>query len=292
MVSELIVTHYKKGSLEAPHWSAFSGFQSTSVWETCIRVLGLSLQSDPKFDSAHALEDVQTYRGSQAYHFLLRIAAGLESPILGETEVFGQFKNWLEENPKWQTLGKMILEDVKLVRRQFLEGLGAQSYGSWARKKLENQSHVMMIGCGQLGQEILPWLSKSDRHVEVVVRNVESYKQFQKPYVQILTAEQVQEWSGALLILAPLSEDELKTILAKSNFKLVVDLRDVSGKFWSGQKAAQPVHTLEDAFNDLKKFRELGQSQILSAEKKLLELSHLRTQTVQNRPFGWDDLCL
>lgn len=280
-----MVTHFKKDSFD----SGLLANSSSSVWETCIRVLGLSLQHENNFDSEKAYA---TYHGPKAYHFLSRVAAGLESPIVGETEVFGQFKNWLEQNPRWQQLGKMILEDVKLVRRQFLEGLGAQSYGSWARKKLENQSHVMMVGCGQLGQEILPWLSKSDRQVTVVVRNVESYKQFETGSVQVMNASQVQEWSGALLILAPLPEQELKDILAKSKFKLIVDLRDISGKFWSKQEQQQPVHTLDDAFSDLKKFREMGQSQIDSAEKKLQELAYLRTQTVQNRPFGWDDLCL
>lgn len=292
MVNDLVVAHYKKGSPSSYNWAHCAQFNSATVWETCVRVLGLSLQNEKNSDSLHAVENVQTYSGSQAYHFLLRVTSGLESPVLGETEVFGQFKNWLEQSPKWQALGKMILEDVKLVRRQYLEGLGAQSYGSWARKKLENQSRIMMIGCGQLGQEILPWLSKSDRHVSVVVRNSERYKHLKSSAVEIIQQEQVQEWGGALLILAPISDDQLQNIINKSSFSLIVDLRDISGKFWGRQKLAQQsVFTLDDAFVDLQKFRELGQSQIQQAEQKLLELARQRAQSEQNRPFGWDDLC-
>lgn len=290
MVNELIVSHYKKGSPGGYNWSTCAQFQSSSVWETCVRVLGLSTQNE-KAEIAHTVDDIQTYRGSQAYHFLLRVTSGLESPVLGETEVFGQFKNWLEQSPKWQTLGKMILEDVKLIRRLYLEGLGAQSYGSWARKKLENQKRVMMIGCGQLGQEILPWLSKSDRHVSVVVRNPERYKHLAQASVEVVQQEQVQEWGGALLILAPISDEEMQAILNKSSFELIVDLRDISGKFWGQKLVQQHVFTLEDAFVDLQKFRELGQTQIKQAEQKLQELARLRAQSEQNRPFGWDDLC-
>ena len=296
----MIVTHFKKDGLASSDWKQFELLNQSTVWETCVRVLGLTMQNQAhSHPNSHShlhdqenLKAMDVFRGSQAYHFLLRVASGLESPILGETEVFGQFKNWLEQSPKWQQLGKMILEDVKLVRRQYLEGLGAQSYGSWARKKLENQSHVMMVGCGQLGQEILPWLAKSERAVTVVVRDETKYQQFQSPSVQVMNFSQVQEWAGALLIMAPLSEQQLNSILAKSSFRLIVDLRDNSGKFW-GQRIDKPspVFTLEDAFSDLKKFRELGQSQIAQAEQKLKELAHQRAQSVVNRPFGWDDLC-
>ena len=295
MINDLIVTHFKKDSLVADNgqlsWQQCELFQASAVWETCVRVLGLSSQNENPFNVESLISSAEIFQGAQAYHFLLRVTSGLESPILGETEVFGQFKNWLEQSPKWRALGQMILEDVKMVRRQYLEGLGAQSYGSWARKKLENQSRVMMYGCGQLGQEILPWLGKADRHVTVVVRNPERYQHLAAANVEIVSEQQVQEWAGALLILAPLSDQHLSDVLEKSAFQLIVDLRDISAKFWGQKTKEQPVFTLEDAFADLKKFRELGQSQIAQAEQKLQELARTRAQSVQNRPFGWDDLC-
>lgn len=291
MINELIVTHFKKDSLHGHNWAASSAFQSTANWETCVRVLGLAFKNENNLDFKQVNNPAQVFQGPQAYHFLLRVTSGLESPILGETEVFGQFKNWLEQTPKWKHLGQMILEDVKLVRRQYLEGLGSQSYGSWARKKIENQSRVVMVGCGQLGQEILPWLGKADRNVTVMVRNVEKYKHLAAENIAIAHESQIQEFGGALLILAPMEEQQLKNILNKSNFNLIVDLRDTSAQFWGQQQKQQPVYTLADAFADLQKFRELGQSQIAQAEQKLQELAKARSQGVQNRPFGWDDLC-
>jgi hypothetical protein len=114
------------------------------------------------------LAEAQCLNGPEAYAFLLRFACGLESRMLGETEIFGQVKEaWklFSANPGLQSrqldgIVQMMFQDVKDIRAQQLSGLGSSSYGSQVRRLLGEPTPgpTLLVGAGQLGQAVAPWI--------------------------------------------------------------------------------------------------------------------------------------
>jgi hypothetical protein len=106
--------------------------------------------------------------GEAAYRFLLQVICGLHSPLVGETEVYGQFKQAVATFPlpttpvgkQLERLFQSLLADAKKIREAHLQDLGSQSYGSLLRRELKGLSRIRILGAGHLVQEILPWLSK------------------------------------------------------------------------------------------------------------------------------------
>src|SRR5205085_5331838 len=84
---------------------------------------------------------VEVFRGQQAYAFLLEVICGLNSPIVGETAVMGQFKDFLLDakfpRTSWgnflRQLVTNLMIDAKRVRARHMQGIGSQSYGSLVR---------------------------------------------------------------------------------------------------------------------------------------------------------------
>ena len=69
-------------------------------WQTCLRRI-LFLNSSDNRAVIEAAEvgkatppTVEVFRGEEAYRFLLEVICGLNSPIVGETAVMGQFKEF------------------------------------------------------------------------------------------------------------------------------------------------------------------------------------------------------
>ena len=117
-------------------------------WQTCLRrILFLN-----RFENSGLIEaaerdllvssSVEVYRGREAFGFLLEVICGLNSPLLGETAVMGQFKEFCSHarfpNTPWgwflRQLTANVLVDTKRVRRDHLQGIGSQSYGSLVRQ--------------------------------------------------------------------------------------------------------------------------------------------------------------
>ena len=116
------------------------------------------------------------YEGVAAYAFMLRLCCGLESRLVGETEVLGQVKEaWAAFSPlrSRQSLllapiFQKIFEDAKTVRRTHLQNLGQASYGSLLRRILSQaplKRPVLVLGAGSFAQSLLPWLAPFDVHV-------------------------------------------------------------------------------------------------------------------------------
>lgn len=75
----LLLHRSSKTSLDVAH----------PVWKTCLRQVAFLQDAEdvPELES----ED-EVLRGDAALRFLVEVLSGLHSPILGETEVFGQFR--------------------------------------------------------------------------------------------------------------------------------------------------------------------------------------------------------
>src|SRR5713101_8350349 len=141
-------------------------------WRTCLRrVLFLNETENASLITAAESEGVpastvEIYHGDDAYRFLLEVICGLKSPLVGETAVLGQFREFVAQakfpNTSWgnflRQLISNLLVDAKRVRHEHLQGLGSQSYGSMVRQHVKGLTSVALLGGGQLAREILPWL--------------------------------------------------------------------------------------------------------------------------------------
>jgi glutamyl-tRNA reductase len=293
MYSELILIHRQSST-------AFVADSGWLLWQTCLRKIA--------FGGAESMGSIQIEAGDQilsgadAYQFCLEVICGLHSPLVGETEVFGQFKNafesWvLPETPIANVLRRFVrslVEDAKRIRSNFLADLGSQSYGSLLRRELRDIREMTIVGGGHLTGEILPWLCKDHNDVNVLVRDLQKCPTLQKKFPQAKFAklgEQSSALQGALILSAPVSAEWVKSWLAsESSLKLVVDLR--------GESVNDPLETsevkvigLSEVMNRISQNQEIIARRRDDALKAVSEAAHTRLRAVENRPFGWDDVC-
>src|SRR5690606_17256802 len=148
-------------------------FAEGTLFETCMRRMVLAFMADESFVNlrGHTQKAEDTiYRSEKAYQFLLEVVCGLKSPVKGETEVQGQFRDFIEslgETHQLKNLMVEVLRDARKVRTEFLNGLGGQSYGSFARRRLREFQNVHVVGTGHLAEELFPWLAKIPSQVHV-----------------------------------------------------------------------------------------------------------------------------
>ena len=268
------------------------------LWLTCLRslVIGVGDCLDPSEDKC------QIYLGRNAYQFCLELVCGLHSPIIGETEVFGQFKELIRRNHFQKSYShqrlKAILEgvckDAKKVRQDYFLNMGSQSYGSVVRKLIRSKEEVHILGAGRLAQEILPWIKKATPKVHLHCRDpiklTEDKRNFQDMAIHSLHKEP-NSLQGTLIIAAPLSsQDLLKWIgMAPSSLRYIIDLRGESIK--DPLPLSLPIKQLGEIFLEVEKNRERLSTQIKAAQSAITHFAIQWDQRVQIRPFGWDDVC-
>lgn len=123
--------------------------------------------------AAHRFDEIQRLSGSAAYAFLLQTVTGLNSSIPGETNIQGQVRkawdSWrhITSPERLHALDPVmhrLFADAREIRRQFLQGIGGQSYGSLTRKLLNPgpDAHVLFVGAGDLARSITPYFAAFD----------------------------------------------------------------------------------------------------------------------------------
>jgi len=261
-------------------------------FKTCLRQIYLAYVDEGAEISLSREFDM--YRDKQAYQFLLEVVCGLHSPVVGETEVFGQFKKFWSNNEFYYPLRQILdslITDAKKIRGAHLKDLGGQSYGSLIRKMLTSPSQVAMIGSGSFVQDILPWIYKDENQIALYARNSEAAKAVQAKHEKIaihaLTDARIA--SPVVIIAAPLSSQEIHSLIINKD-ALVIDLRGES----DGDRCTQFKN-----YKDLSAFFkaiEHNQSKITQAKTIALsaigEMSLQRFYSESLRPFGWDDICV
>ena len=114
------------------------------------------------------------YEDFDALKHLFRVAAGLDSMVLGETEITGQVKRAYESARSAQLTGGILnrvfqnaFSVVKELRTHTGIGRGATSVGSVAAELAEkifthdlSKQSVMIIGAGQMGEACVRHLAK------------------------------------------------------------------------------------------------------------------------------------
>src|SRR6266478_3294671 len=198
-------------------------------WQTCLRrILFLNrIENSALIEAAENDElfsgSIEIYRGREAYGFLIEVICGLNSPLLGETAVMGQFKEFCSHarflDTPWGWLLRQfttnVLVDAKRVRHDHLQGIGSQSYGSLVRQHVKGMPTVAVLGAGKLAREILPWLIGKTK-VRLFYRNWQHAKDLLDEYPEI-QLDQYSEadavWMQAeagLVIAAPLKADRVE----------------------------------------------------------------------------------
>lgn len=284
MLSNLNIIHRRKPGVFAT--------EGSPVWTTCLR----SLAFLPAEKIGDLLNTDEIYHADRAYKFLLEIVCGLHSPILGETEVLGQFKNfapqWVEQRPEHGPLVQRLLSDAKGIRTKHLENLGIQSYGSWIRKNMRSQD-IHILGAGQLVHEILPYLKKQARSIEIHVRNP---RKVDAPVVHALQARAFKE--GALVIAAPVSAAYIQEWLADKMPTQIFDLRDVATSdpvtidATAAISSKNPeIFKLADIFTEIESNKKRLEPVIQAVHSEIQACADKVASSAIIRPNGWDDLC-
>lgn len=259
--------------------------EAAPVWATCLRSLAFVKSPAEVVTEAHD----EVYVGPKAYVFLLEIICGLHSPIVGETEVFGQFKNfmahWLSHQPEHSGLAQRVLADAKALRSRHLSRLGNQSYGSWLRKNVKT-TDVHILGGGHLVREVLPYLTKQGKNVTVHVRDPRKVD-FHSGSVQQINRQAFT--GGALIVAAPMSAAEIGEWLKDQTPEQIFDLRDNSCTDVIAK--APEHHGLKAIFKQIEENKTKLLPVVEKVRTEISALTNKLTSQALIRPQGWDDLC-
>lgn len=278
-------------------------------WKTCLRrVLFLNRDENRALIAAAENEanrlPVETYSGEDAIRFLLEVICGLNSPLVGETAVMGQFREFVARtklpNTPWgnflrQSISNLLV-DAKRVRHEHLQGLGSQSYGSLVRHHVKGLPMVAVLGAGQLAKEILPWLIGKTR-VRLCYRNharanelLNEYPEIQLDQFSMANAGWENQGAG-LVIAAPLKAVEIENWVRQQSagFSKCLDLRGEAET--DPLSLPFPVIKLSELFDALRSDRSKLAGRVEAARSEITQLIQRQAQQAQFRPFGWEDLC-
>jgi len=90
-----------------------------------------------------------------------------------------------------------------------------------------------------------------------------------------------------LVICAPLKGEQLAKIV--ENFDLIIDLRGESAQ--DPILSSKPIIGLSEVFNQVSANQTQAREKAAAAQKRIAEIAQASGHRVENRPFGWDDLC-
>jgi glutamyl-tRNA reductase len=278
MLKNLYVVHREKPLL-------FSDAQ-VPVWTTCLRSLAF-YSEEPK---SEGMPGDQLYAQADAYRFILEVICGLHSPVVGETEVFGQFKifasAWVERDPSRAPLVQRLCADAKEIRSQYLTGQGIQSYGSWIKAHLDGDT-VHILGAGQLAREIEPHIAKISKQVCVHARRPDAVAWTQATAL----SKRAFTDGGHLVVAAPLTAAQIAEWLGDRRALTIFDLRETSTHDPLAPALAVRHHRLAEIFSHIHSTKQKLAPILASVRAEILTRSQKLEALAQIRPLGWDDLC-
>ncbi len=307
MMKDILLIH-RKSNKNFPEW-----FGEVAVWKTCLRQVIFCTESELKNISNRSsclLESSdEILRGDIALAFLLEVLCGLRSPIFGETEVLGQFRNFIDtrkrqndplfaDHQKWL---HFIIFEVKRIRAEHLHSFGSQTYGSLLSRYTKSFDTITLFGSGQLASEIIPWLSDK-KMVQILCRNTKKLSVKLPNICEINHRVMVQLYQNAfiqgdvLVIAAPVSDEMILQILDRQEARpcAIYDLRGEDNLLALTIQQRFP----HIKFMGLQKFFTEMEENKKEIEIKRHIISGLIKEKTQEfmqrcelRPLGWDDLC-
>lgn len=169
-----------------------AGLDEVVVLSTCNRVeiYGAAEEIQDKaaliFQQFSADVDVTPYvyvkEGAEAVEHLFSVTSGLDSMVIGETEIAGQVKNAYQAAQEAKLTGPLLnrlfqtaLKTGKEIRTHTAVGRGATSVGSVAVELVEkildcdlSEKTVMILGAGKMGEACVRHLAKSGARTVLV----------------------------------------------------------------------------------------------------------------------------
>ncbi|MEX0825838.1 MAG: hypothetical protein WD184_03625 [Acidimicrobiia bacterium] len=152
------------------------------VLSTCLRIEVVAVGDETRFeDVLTSLFDGvdtsvgNTRRGEEAVHHLFRVAAGLESPILGEREILSQFRQSVVASGQADRVAGLftkLLETAVSVGRQARELLPGSPHASMAAVAAQvvgGHRRVAIIGSGLMSTAVVTGLQGLPAPPEIVV---------------------------------------------------------------------------------------------------------------------------
>ena len=268
------------------------------VWRTCLREVLFTQSADPLQDAGGSTPGILVE--GRAYKLLLEILCGLQSPMIGETQVVAQFKGFLAGLPHehaWiRRTGQRLLADARQVRTAHLQGLGSRSYGSAVRRCIGPSERPVLIGTGKLASDILPYLAETGQTVDQWGRNPASANA--SASVCYRTLESLDAFQGTdapavVVVAAPAPAPTIARVAAAyRGLTRIVDLRAEAEADPLGPlvRHSEPI-TLRDLFALMDDANRFVLTQIEAARAEIADRSRRYEQRDEVRPFGWDDLC-
>ena len=123
---------------------------------------------ETKFKLAELEKLAESREGAQVVEYLVRLASGLESMMVGENQIIGQLRNSLQEaqsnqatSPRLEDAMYRALSAASMIRERTGIGRGTVSLGSAAVKVAEeilgtlDKTRVVLLGTGQVGMLVM-----------------------------------------------------------------------------------------------------------------------------------------
>lgn len=260
------------------------------VWRTCVRQVAF-------VDEPAAIpQGVPAWHDEAAYAHLLEVVCGLHSPIVGETEVVHQFKVFVDGLPTelvpLRDLCTRLLADARTVRARHLIGLGSRSYGSAVRRYVRDRDRVAIVGTGVLAREIVPFLARPNRVLDLWGRRAECsiaapgliYRSLQSPHLAPIAGP------SALVVAAPIGAGEVARLAGRyANLEVVIDLRAEGEQ--DPLPSMTPLISLADVFSDLRQSTHVIETRVVAAKEEIRQCARAFTTLAKLNPSGWHDLC-
>ncbi len=265
-----------------------------ATWRTCLREVEFTLdENDP---DAPTRTGRSLFEGD-AYRLLLEILCGLRSPMLGETQVLGQFKAFLSTldagHAPLQRLGQRLLTDAREIRTRHLQGLGSRSYGSAVRRYVTGCRRAALIGTGKLANEVLPFLDDDGRAVDHWGRREDAASARADVTYRLLDRAAdapISSNPAVLIVAAPAPDDVIAAVASRyGSLVRVIDLRGEPGD--APLALSVPVVTLQELFAEMRTANDVATRHVDAARAEIARRSRLYELREELRPFGWDDLC-
>ena len=312
-LQDLRVIHLPKGSgAEGVLPVPLEGLSGAFHLDSCQRRLWVLPDPQAALPLAGFFE---TFSGEAAYDFLLRVACGLESQVIGETDIFGQVKEawsaFLEAgSPQSELLDpwmQKLFGDTKEIRSRHLQSAGGATYGSLVRRLLPERlsGPVLLIGAGQLARSISPYLAEFGIHalnrsagrLEGLLQELRE-KHPGSDARALAPAEEAQAWrrAGAVVLCVPM---DLEGDSARRGYAAalggdtpVLHLGGFAAE--SGPWASIPgVRFLDELFSLEKSQGDLRRAQARRAAQACSERAKLRGLGGSvSTPHGWEDLAV
>lgn len=172
-------------------------------------------------------------KDEEAAHHLFRVAAGLDSPLVGEFDVLTQFRKALSEQRDIDLRLARLLEQAVRVGREARRLLGdrpERSMGEVAARVVSGASDVVVFGAGEMAAAVVAALVAGSVPTTVVARDPSKVRIQGVDIVSMDTADALLTTAGAVVSCTSakrrlISVDRLERALSnRSEPLLLVDM--------------------------------------------------------------------